>query len=67
VREILNKVEDAQNELSALHGEISKYEIPDPYRDIFKYQMKTLDYGLQSHAFAREWFLTLLKEIENEN
>jgi DNA-binding PadR family transcriptional regulator len=66
VREILNKVEIVQNELSEMHREIGQYEIPDPYREIFKYQMKTLDYGLQAHAFGREWFQALLEEIENE-
>lgn len=65
VQEILNKVDIVQNELSEMQQEISQYEVPDPYREIFKYQVKTLDYGLQAHAFAREWFTALLNEIES--
>jgi hypothetical protein len=65
VRQIVNKVEIVQNELSGMHREISQYEIPDPHREIFKYQVRTLDYGLQAHAFAREWFTALLNEIES--
>ena len=65
VQEILNKVEIVQNELSEMQQQISRYEVPDPYREIFQYQMKTLDYGLQAHAFAREWFLALLREMES--
>jgi PadR family transcriptional regulator, regulatory protein AphA len=63
ILEILNKVELVQKELSEMQQAISQYEIPDPYRGIFKYQVKTLDYGLRAHAFAREWFLELLGEI----
>ena len=66
VREILRKVELVQSELSEMQREIGPYEIPDPYREIFKYQMKTLDYGLQAHAFGRKWFQALLEEIEGE-
>jgi DNA-binding PadR family transcriptional regulator len=65
VREILNKVDLVQKELSEMRQEISGYEIPDPYREIFKYQMKTLDYGLHAHDFARQWFLALLNEMES--
>lgn len=65
VREILRKVEIVQNELSEMQREISRYEIPGSYREIFKYQMKTLDYGLQAHAFGREWFQALLEDIES--
>jgi len=64
VLEILNKIDLAHNELSELNQKISQYEIPVSYRDIFKYQSKTLDYGLHSHKFARKWFLALLDEIE---
>lgn len=65
VGEILNKVDLVQKELSEMQEEISRYEIPDPYKEIFKYQMKTLDYGLGAHAFAREWFLALLNDMES--
>jgi PadR family transcriptional regulator AphA len=63
VLEILTKIELVQDELRKMNGEISQIEIPASYRDIFKYQLKTLDYGLGTHSFAREWFLALLNDL----
>ena len=62
--EILSKIQKVQDELGKMNQEISRFEIPDSYRDILKYQLKTLDYGLQAHSFAREWFLALLKDSD---
>jgi len=64
VREILRKIESVQSQLSAMDEQLSQYEIPDAYREIFKYQMRTLDYGIQSHSFGRQWFQRLLDELE---
>jgi len=63
VREILTRIEFAQEELNTMNDEICRLEIPDSYSDIFKYQVRTLDYGLGSHAFAREWFQALLNDL----
>ena len=65
--EILDKIQLVQEELSKMNEEISRIEIPDSYRDILKYQLKTLDYGLKAHSFAREWFLALLKILTNHD
>lgn len=64
VREILRKIESVQNQLSGMDQQLRQYEIPGAYREIFKYQMKTLDYGAQSHTFGRQWFQALLDELE---
>lgn len=64
VREILRKIELVQSQLSGMEQQLSQYEVSDAYRSIFKYQMKTLDYGIQSHAFGRQWFQALLDELE---
>ena len=64
VRGILRKIDLVQNQLSGMDQQLSQYEIPDAYREIFKYQMKTLDYGIQSHTFGRQWFQALLDDIE---
>ena len=63
--EILSKIHRVQGELTEMNEEISRLEIPAFYRDIFKYQLKTLDYGIQSHSFARGWFLALLDDLES--
>jgi PadR family transcriptional regulator, regulatory protein AphA len=65
VLEILNKIQLVQDELSKMHEEISRIEIPTSYRGILKYQLKTLDYGLNAHSAAREWFLAVLDDLES--
>lgn len=65
VGEILSKIDQVQAELATMNEEISRMNIPDSYREILKYQLKTLEYGIQSHVFAREWFLALAKDLES--
>ena len=65
VLEILGKIQLVQDELSEMNAELSQIEIPAAYREIFKFQLKTLDYGLRSHSIAREWFLGLLNDLES--
>ncbi len=49
-----------------MNEEIRRIEIPASYKDILKYQLKTLDYGLQTHAFARNWFEDLLNDLGSD-
>ena len=64
VLEILNKIELVQSELNEMNEEISRYDIPESYQGILKYQLKTLDYGIKAHIFAREWFQALLDDLD---
>ena len=64
VLEILRKIELVQGELKDINEEISRYDIPESYQEILKYQLKTLDYGQKAHLFAKEWFLALLDDLE---
>jgi len=63
VREILGKIEIVHGELSAMNDELGRLELPPELAATLKYQLKTLDYGLQSHVFARQWFQALLDEV----
>jgi DNA-binding PadR family transcriptional regulator len=65
VLEILEKIQQVQGELNQMNAEISQLEIPVEYRGILNFQLKTLDYGIQSHVFAREWFISLLKNLDS--
>jgi DNA-binding PadR family transcriptional regulator len=65
VSEIVNKINLAQAELSELEGEISQLEVPEKYQSLLKFQLKTLDYGLKTHAFGKEWFQALLDDLES--
>lgn len=64
VREILRTIDLVQAGLGQLNAEISRIEVPDEYQGILHYQLKTLDYGLGAHVFARRWFEDLLAELE---
>ncbi len=64
LREIIQKIELVESQLLQMNLEIGKFEIPPDYRTIARYRVKTLDYGIQAHTFAREWFVELLKELE---
>jgi PadR family transcriptional regulator, regulatory protein AphA len=63
VEEIVSKIEGVQGELDSMNGALSQLELPPAYQEIFRYQQKTLDYGIQAHAFARRWFRSLLKDL----
>jgi DNA-binding PadR family transcriptional regulator len=63
VQEIISKIEQVQGELDALNDTIAHLDVPPAYREIFRYQAKTLDYGRQAHALAREWFQGLLNDL----
>jgi len=65
INEILRKIEMVQDELNSMNEEITQFDIPVPYREIFNYQVKTLDYGRKAHSFAREWFQDLLNDLES--
>jgi PadR family transcriptional regulator, regulatory protein AphA len=64
LNEILSMIQLVQGELSEMEDALSRVEISEPYREIYTYQLKTLDYGRKAHAFAREWFQGLLDELE---
>ena len=64
VREILGKIDLMQSDLVQMNEEIRQINIPDSYKGILKFQLKSLDYGIQSHTFAKEWFAGLLKELQ---
>jgi DNA-binding PadR family transcriptional regulator len=63
VLEILKGIDLAQRQLGEVSSEYSRLEVPDLYKEILKYQLATLDYGVQAHVFARGWFQALLQEL----
>ncbi len=62
--DILAKIQLAETQLRDLQVALSQLDVPSAYRDVFAFQLVTLDYGIKSHAFARQWFLTLLNDLE---
>ncbi|MGR0321035.1 PadR family transcriptional regulator [Agromyces sp. ZXT2-3] len=64
-RDILEHiVEEVERELARLEEFAASLdeqvgEVPEEYRDVFRYQRATLDYGLMSHRAGLAWFRDL--------
>lgn len=65
LKEIIGKIQTVEEELESIDKEISKYKVPDSYKNILNYQVKTLDYGIKAHTFAKGWFVTLLNSLDS--
>ncbi|HSV57188.1 MAG TPA: PadR family transcriptional regulator [Magnetospirillaceae bacterium] len=53
---IIADASTALSGLESLSAEISALDIPPEYREIFRYQAGTLEYGLAAHRTALGWF-----------
>ena len=58
-RAVLSDLEKTKSDLEAR-------SIPPSYHPIFRYQMKTLEYGIMAHRAGLEWFTSVLREIKKE-
>jgi DNA-binding PadR family transcriptional regulator len=56
VRDLTARIERDEQQLAQLARMLDTMELPQEYREIFRYQRLTLDYGLMSHRAAREFF-----------
>ncbi|TYP74066.1 PadR family transcriptional regulator [Paenibacillus methanolicus] len=64
LRRIIQAMRAAEQELRALDASLAMQQVEEPYQQVFRYQTKTLDYGLGAHRFAVDWFEGLLAELE---
>ncbi|GAA1729230.1 hypothetical protein GCM10009809_25960 [Isoptericola hypogeus] len=56
---VVARIENDLARLEALGEQIDAAEIPEEFRDVFRFQRTTLDYGLASHRHALAWFREL--------
>ncbi|KRE69995.1 PadR family transcriptional regulator [Paenibacillus sp. Soil750] len=63
LQQIISQIEKVENELQQMDKGLQNVQVPAPYAEILAYQIKTLDYGIRSHAFAKEWFEALLADL----
>lgn len=66
LEEIIRKLNSAAVQLRGLETELNRQPIAEHHKQIFHYQLKTLDYGIQAHTFALSWFRTLQQELQEE-
>ncbi len=64
ISNIINTAKSEKERLETLKKETQAYEVPKSYKEIFLFQLKTLDYGLNSYQFSFTWFEKLLKELK---
>lgn len=61
------RIAEEQQQLESLDAELAGYEVPEEYATLFHYQRLTLEYGVRSHRFAREWFETLISREQHHD
>jgi DNA-binding PadR family transcriptional regulator len=61
---ILETIRQTEEQLKRLDKQLSQLEMPESGNGIFHYQLKSLDYGLKAHQFAKAWFEEVLKSLE---
>lgn len=63
VGDLIAKMDKAQQQLKDLEIALGDVTVPPQYASVMQYQLKTLEYGIQAHQFARTFFGSLLKEM----
>ncbi|GGN91726.1 PadR family transcriptional regulator [Saccharibacillus kuerlensis] len=64
VQDVINKVEEVEIGLKQLKDNIRESEVPESHQKVLTYQLATLDYGIQMHGFAKEWFRKFHTELD---
>lgn len=63
VQGVIGAIEQVQKQLDTLNDTLNQVGVPPTFQQIFKYQMKTLEYGRQAYIFSKEWFQNLLSDL----
>lgn len=63
---MLGDIHTSKNTLDETAVVLDGLDLPDSQMDVFKYQRKVLDYGIDTHACAITWIQGLLEEIRNQ-
>jgi len=64
ISNIVNTAKSKKGRLEILKKDVQTCEVPKSYKEIFFFELKTLDYGLNSYQFSLTWFEKLLKELK---
>jgi len=61
---ILETIQQIEEELKQLDKDLSQLKVRESGNAIFHYQLKSLDYGMKAHQFAKSWFEEVLDSLE---
>lgn len=64
LRDIVDRARADEGQLREVEGELEGMQVPEPLREIFRYQKLTLEYGVRSHEVGREFFQRVLADLE---
>ena len=64
IKDYMNNIKEIQNSLIQEQKKFSNKEIPEGYADKARFQMATLNFGVDYYNFTYNWFQNLLN---NEN
>ncbi|RNL86947.1 PadR family transcriptional regulator [Halostreptopolyspora alba] len=67
LRRLVARIETDLAALSDLDRHLDTVDVAEEHRDIAAHQRATLDYGIASHRFMRDWFRSLLDQHESRN
>lgn len=63
LEKILTAIISMESELTELAKTLTQLQLPEEAMKIYRYQFKTLDYGILTHGVAREWVQGILDEL----
>ena len=63
LEKILIAIKSMESELIDLAKTLAQLQLPEEAMKIYRYQFKTLDYGILTHGVAREWVQGILDEL----
>ena len=66
LRDYIERMTAEYEEMRAFQQSALAMDIPAEHREIYNYQMASLDYGVQGTGFEIEWYQKQLKKIEKE-
>lgn len=65
LRTIIGRIEGELARFEELERQVATVEIPEEFREVGIHQLATLDYGLDSHRHALQWFREHLARLES--
>lgn len=63
VSEMYQTAKASKEQLDQIKNGFDITQVPEAYQQTFKYQMKVLDYGIDTHRYALSWIEDLMKEM----
>jgi len=62
IDEYILKMQESLNQLINLKKKTEEKEIPQPFKEIAKYQVETLRFGIESTEYSKKWFEDFTKK-----